>query len=248
MYMYPAGIDKNLIETIAESKKLVHYIDMPIQHINDKILRAMRRPDTKDNIRRLIEELRGVMPDIVLRTTLITGFPGETERQFAELLDFVKWAQFDALGCFKFYPETGTAAAEMPAQVPDEVKQQRLEELMLTQQQIAFAKNKDRIGSKLACLVDSVDNSTVKGRFYGQAPEIDSLCIIKGPASPKDRKAQNSRKRCVPKPGQFINTKVVGTQDYDLLVEWIYTLKGNKFRRKASSVRSPYDCGQRLGL
>jgi len=147
------------------------------------------------------------MPDIVLRTTMIVGFPGETDRQFEELLEFVKWAKFDALGCFKFYPESGTAAAELPGQVPDEIKQQRLDELMLTQQKIAFAKNKKRIGSNLTCLVDSVDTEGFgQGRYYGQAPDIDSICIIKN---------------CSAEPGQFISTKVIGTQDYDLLVEQI---------------------------
>ncbi len=207
MYLYPAGIDDKLIETIAESEKIVRYLDIPIQHVNNKILKAMHRPDTKDQLRRLIGKLRCAMPEIALRTTIIVGFPGESDRQFAELLDFVKWAQFDALGCFKFYAESGTAAAQMPGQVPEKVKQQRLEELMLTQQKIAFAKNKNRIGSKLTCLVDSVDSNKLgRGRFYGQAPDIDSVCIIK---------------KCSAKPGEFINTKVVGTKDYDLLVEQI---------------------------
>jgi ribosomal protein S12 methylthiotransferase len=147
------------------------------------------------------------MPDIVLRTTLIVGFPGETDRQFEELLDFLKWARFDALGCFKFYPESGTSAAELPGQVPDKIKQQRLDELMVAQQEIAFAANKDRIGASLSSLVDSVDSEGFgRGRFYGQAPDIDSVCIIK---------------RCSAKPGQFISAKVIGTQDYDLLVEQI---------------------------
>jgi ribosomal protein S12 methylthiotransferase len=134
MYLYPAGIDDKLIETIAESEKIVRYLDIPIQHVNNKILKAMRRPDTKDQLQRLIEKLRCAMPDIALRTTIIVGFPGENDRHFAELLDFVKWAQFDALGCFKFYAESGTTAAQMPGQVPEKVKQQRLEELMLSQQ------------------------------------------------------------------------------------------------------------------
>jgi ribosomal protein S12 methylthiotransferase len=205
MYLYAAGIDEKLIETVAESEKIVHYLDIPIQHVNDRILKAMRRPDTKDRLRRLIENLRSAMSDIVLRTTLIVGFPGETDRQFNELVDFVKWAEFDALGCFKFYPESGTDAAKMPAQVPDKIKQQRLEELMLTQQEIAFAGNKGRIGTRLTCLVDSVDTGGLGcGRFYGQAPDIDSVCIIKD---------------CAAKPGQFIETTVVGTRDYDLLVD-----------------------------
>ncbi len=207
MYLYPAGIDDKLIETIAESEKAVHYLDIPIQHVNNKILKAMRRPDTKDQLKRLIEKLRCAMPDIAMRTTIIVGFPGESDRHFAELLDFIKWAQFDALGCFKFYAETGTVAAQMPGQVPEKVKQQRLEELMLNQQKIAFAKNKNRIGSKITCLVDSVNSDKLsRGRFYAQAPDIDSVCIIK---------------KCSAKPGEFINTKVVGTKDYDLLVEQI---------------------------
>jgi len=208
MYLYPAGIDKVLIETIARSEKIVHYLDIPVQHINSQILKSMLRPGTKKQLRRLIGNLRETMSDIVLRTTLIVGFPGETDRQFNELLDFVEWAQFDALGCFKFYPESGTAAAEMPNQVPDEVKRQRLEELMLEQQKIAFAKNKSRIGSRLTCLVDSVDcgasESVGTGRFYGQAPDIDSVCIISD---------------CSAKAGRFVNTRVFDTRDYDLLVE-----------------------------
>jgi ribosomal protein S12 methylthiotransferase len=207
MYLYPAGIDNELIETLAESKKVVHYLDIPLQHVNDDILKSMRRPDKKDDLQRLIEDLRLAMPDIVLRTTMIVGFPGETDRQFEELLDFVKWARFDALGCFKFYPESGTSAAELPGQIPDHIKQQRLDELMLTQQKIAFSRNKERIGSVLTCLVDSVDTKGLAtGRFYGQAPDIDSVCIIKN---------------CSAKPGQFISAKVIGTQYYDLLVEQI---------------------------
>jgi ribosomal protein S12 methylthiotransferase len=207
MYLYPTGINNGLIQTIAESDRVVHYLDVPLQHVNNEILKSMRRPDTKDNLRRLIEKLRLAMSDIVLRTTLIVGFPGETDGQFEELLDFVKWARFDALGCFKFYRESGTAAAKLPGQVPDEVKQQRLDELMLTQQKIAFAANKERIGGRITCLVDSIDpNGLGKGRYYGQAPDIDGLCIIE---------------KCSARPGQFIDTKVVGAKGYDLVVQEI---------------------------
>jgi ribosomal protein S12 methylthiotransferase len=207
MYLWPAGINEKLIETIARSKKTVHYLDIPLQHINNKILRAMRRPDTKDRLQKLIEKLRAAMPDIVLRTTLIVGLPGETDEQFIELLDFVKWAKFDALGCFKFYPESGTAAADMPQQVPDEIKQQRVEKLMLTQQKIAFSKNKNKISSELICLIDTVDKKdTGRGRYFGQAPEIDSVCMIKN---------------CSAKPGELLETRVVGTKGYDLLVRKI---------------------------
>ena len=207
MYLWPAGIDYQLIDTIAASKKILHYLDIPIQHVNNKILKAMRRPDTKDHLRRLIEKLRGAIPDIVLRTTLIVGFPGETDKQFAELLDFIKWAEFDALGCFQFYAESGTAAAAMPRQVPQPIKEQRLEELMLTQQKIVFAKNKNRIGQKLLCLVDSVEDKGIgRARFYGQAPKVDSICIIKN---------------CSATAGEFISTEVVDTKGYDLMVRQI---------------------------
>lgn len=207
IYLYPAGITDRLIETIAKSEKIVHYVDMPIQHINDKILKGMHRPDTRKRICSLVEKLRNALPDIVLRTTIMVGFPGETDRQFTELLKFVKWAEFDALGCFTFFAETGTPAAQIPGQLPDKIKQQRLEQVMLTQQKIAFAKNKKRIGAKLTCLLDSVDKKgTGYGRFYGQAPDVDSVCIIKN---------------CSAKPGEFIRAKVVGAREYDLLAEQI---------------------------
>ena len=207
MYLYPTGIDAELIETIAKSEKIVRYLDVPLQHVNDQILKSMRRPDTKDKLQCLIEDLRLAMPDIMLRTTLIVGFPGETDWQFEELMNFVKWARFDALGCFKFYPESGTSAAELPGQVPDKVKQKRLDELMEAQQKIAFAANEDRIDGSLRCLVDSVDPDGLgMGRYYGQAPDIDSVCVIK---------------HCSAKQGQLIEVKVVGTQDYDLLVKQI---------------------------
>ncbi|MHC4370724.1 MAG: MiaB/RimO family radical SAM methylthiotransferase, partial [Planctomycetota bacterium] len=207
MYLYPTGIDEQLIETIAASDRIVRYLDIPLQHVSAGILKSMRRPDTPDAIRRLIENLRSEMPDIVLRTTLMVGFPGETDRDFDELVEFVKWARFDALGCFEFYPESGTRAAEMPDQVADQVKQQRLDELMLTQQQIAFAKNEDRVGCKLKCLVDSVDEQGVgRGRFYGQAPDIDSICIMEN---------------CSAAPGQLVDVTVLAAVDYDLIVEQI---------------------------
>jgi ribosomal protein S12 methylthiotransferase len=167
----------------------------------------MRRPDKSEQMRALIEKLRQAMNDIVLRTTFIVGFPGETDGQFEELLNFVKWAKFDALGCFKYYPEEGTAAAAMPNQVPENIKEQRVKKLMLAQQKIAFEKNESRIGQNLACLVDSIEaNKKAKGRFYGQAPEIDSICIINN---------------CTAKDGQFIKTKVSGSREYDLVVEYI---------------------------
>ncbi len=207
LYAYPAGVTDRLIEAIGQSEKIVHYLDLPMQHVSDVVLRAMRRPDTRDRLQKRIEKLRSAMSDIVLRTTLIVGFPGETDEDFAELIDFVKWARFEALGAFPFYPEVGTPAAEMSDQVPEELKQERLEELMLTQQEIAFAANRRRVGSRLTCLVDSLDSrGQGLARFYGQAPDIDSLCIVSG---------------CSAAPGQFITAEVTGTQDYDLLLEQV---------------------------
>jgi ribosomal protein S12 methylthiotransferase len=205
MYLYPAGIDEPLIETMAQSKKVVHYVDMPMQHVNNTILKNMHRVDTREHMQRLIEKLRGAMPDAVLRTTIIVGFPGETDEQFEELLEFIKWAKFDALGCFTFFAEKDTTAAVMQDQVPEEVKQQRVDRLMQTQQKIAFAANQKRIGTTLACLVDSVDeHKTGEGRFYGQAPHIDSICVIN---------------KCTAKPGEFIKTRVTDVNGYDLIVE-----------------------------
>jgi len=224
LYAYPTGISDGLIERIAGSAKIVHYLDLPLQHAHDRILQAMRRPDTREDLCRLIERLRAAMSDIVLRTTLIVGFPGETQREFEELLDFVRWARFDALGAFTYFPEVGTPAAELPDQVPDKVKQARLEELMLTQQEIAFARNRQRLGSRLTCLVDEPARETKgrgrrrqsarrhppaamgRGRFYGQAPDIDSVCLLRRGAAPA---------------GRFADVRVVGTEGYDLVVEQI---------------------------
>jgi len=203
MYLHPDGIDDVLIETIAGCEKVVHYIDMPVQHINNHILRAMRRGRTKVKIIKLIEKLRRAMPDVALRTTLIVGFPAESDEQFEELLDFVRTVKFDALGCFPFYAEEGTPAAKMPGQVREAVKNERVERLMLTQQEIAFEKGRERIGHELLCLIDQVgDGRLGRGRFYGQAPEIDSVCYIRD---------------CSAKPGQLVKVKVTGSQDYDLL-------------------------------
>ncbi len=209
MYLYPAGIDDNLIEAIAKSEKILNYIDMPIQHINNDILKAMNRADTKEKNQKLIEKLRSRLAGVVLRTTVIAGFPGESDAQFAELVDFLKWAGFDALGCFEFYPEASTTAAELPNQIPQKIKKQRAEKIMLTQQKIAFEKNTEKIGQKTLCLIDSTDSNNRRqalGRYYGQAPHIDSVCILENCSAP---------------PGQFIDAEIVGSDDYDLIAKQI---------------------------
>ena len=205
MYLNPSGIDDYLIEAIVKSRKVVHYIDMPIQHINNEILKTMYRPDAKEKIIALIEKLRKNIPDVVLRTTVIVGFPGETEEQFTELVDFVKQVRFDALGCFIFWPEDGTKAAHLPGQIPQEIKENRRQQLMLCQQQIAFEKNKTRQGQVIECLIDeNRPGRLAVGRFYGQAPHIDSVCFVNN---------------CTDKAGNFIKAKITGFKDYDLLAE-----------------------------
>lgn len=203
MYLYPSGINEELISAIADSEKVVHYADIPVQHINDEVLKAMRRSHTKAGTMELIEKLRRSIPDIVLRTTVIAGFPGETEAQFNELLDFVRWAEFDALGCFPFFPEPGTEAATLGNQLQDNIRQKRTDKVMRTQQPIAFKNVKQHIGSRFKVLVDETTNAGAVGRFYGQAPHIDSVCLL-------DSKSV--------KTGQFVDVEVVGSQEYDLIV------------------------------
>ena len=158
MYLYPTLMSDGLIQTITDCEKVVKYLDIPVQHVSSEILKSMRRGGDKERIRRLIEKLRADIPGLVLRTTVIVGYPGETDGQFSELLDFVKWAKFDALGCFMYYPEAGTPAAELPGQLPGEIKRQRYEELMTAQQEIVFAQMRQQLGRELLCLVDEVDS------------------------------------------------------------------------------------------
>lgn len=204
MYLYPAGIDESLIQAVAESKKVVHYIDMPVQHINNDILKSMRRADTRAHTLRLIEDLRTAMPDVVLRTTLIVGYPGETDARFAELLDFVKWAQFDALGCFPFFPELDTPAAKLPNQLPNAVKNERVDELMSLQQEVVFDKMDVQVGRQRTVLVDEQLDDHAIGRYYGQAPHIDSVCRIRN---------------CTAHTGRFITVEITGRDGYDFLAE-----------------------------
>lgn len=206
MYLYPSGIDEPLLEAMAKSKKVVHYADIPVQHINNRILKCMRRADTKEKNLHLIERLREQMPDVVLRTTLIVGYPGETEAEFEELLEFIHWAEFDAMGCFPFFAEPGTPAAELKDQLPDDIKHQRVDRLMQAQQKIVFKKMHGWLDKELTVLVDDNDSDRSAGRHYGQAPHIDSLCLIERSNDP---------------PGTFIQARVTGRDGYDLEVEKI---------------------------
>jgi len=203
LYAYPQPFPDALIEAIAEGERIVPYVDVPLQHIADPILQRMRRGVRRKSIESLLDRLRRRLPGAVIRTTFIVGFPGETDAHFEQLLNFVRGFRFDALGVFAFSAEPGTEAARLEGQVPEAVKAQRLDRLMSAQQEIAFAANREKVGRKLNVLVDGIDEGGLcVGRYYGQAPEIDSRCFLTEP-----RPA-----------GVFVPGRVVDWQEYDLLV------------------------------
>ena len=205
MYTYPQRFTDELVEVFGECDHVVPYVDIPLQHISDLILRRMGRGVKRKDIESLLRILRGIRNTagaMVLRTTLMVGFPGEADRQFAELLEFVEEFKFDALGVFEFSAEPGTAAAKMPNQVSEAVKADRAEQIMLRQHKIASDANKEAIGRRLSILIDGEDSSgRCVGRYYGQAPGVDSVCVL------------TSRRQ----PGEFAEAQVVGYDDYDLI-------------------------------
>ncbi|MBI3753265.1 MAG: radical SAM protein, partial [Deltaproteobacteria bacterium] len=191
LYLYPIRITRNLIRLIRDEEKICKYIDMPIQHINNRILRAMNRSHTKTQIEDIIKMIRQEMPGAALRTSLIVGFPGETEEEFEELLDFVKETRFDRLGAFKYSQEEDTPAHKMKGQIPENVKKDRLKKIMKAQAKIAKEKNRSLMGSMQRVLVEGLSDETeflLKGRATAQAPDnIDGVTYInKGMASPGD--------------------------------------------------------------
>lgn len=206
LYTYPRRFDDELIDTIASLDRVLPYIDMPLQHISTGILRRMGRGVSREQTETLLGKLRGRIPGLAIRTSFITGFPGETDAEFQELLDFVWEFQFDALGVFEYSPEPGTPAAEMPSPVPVNIAARRAEAIMDAQRQIVTAVNQSLAEDHqpLEVLVDGLDpQGRCVGRYYGQAPDIDGLCIFTEPQEP----------------GEFISTTVVGSDEYDLIVE-----------------------------
>jgi ribosomal protein S12 methylthiotransferase len=204
LYAYPLRFTDALIDRIATAEHVVPYVDVPIQHVSDRILKAMRRGVSRKDIEVLLEKLRRRIGGLVLRTTLIVGFPGEGDEEFRELLEFVRDFGFDALGVFEFSPEEGTAAAEMPGQLSSEAKAERREALMLVQQERAFAANRARVGESLAVLVDGTDvRARCVARHCGQAPEIDGSCLLTAPRAA----------------GTFAAGSVVDWDGYDLIVQ-----------------------------
>ena len=205
LYCYPEEIYDELIETIRDEKKICHYLDIPIQHASDRILKRMGRRTSKQELIDIVGKLRKEIPAIVWRTTLITGFPGETEEDHEELKEFVDEMEFDRLGVFTYSPEENTPAAEMADQVPEEVKEERRDELMELQQEISYDKGQDRIGQELLVMIEGkvADESAYIGRTYGDAPKVDGYIFV-----------QTGELLMT---GDFAKVRVTGAFEYDLI-------------------------------
>ena len=207
LYCYPEEITDELIQVMKEESKICHYLDLPIQHASDGILKRMGRRTSKAQLIEIIEKLRREIPDITLRTTLITGFPGETEEQHEELMDFVDQMEFDRLGVFTYSPEEDTPAATMPDQIEESVKEDRQAELMELQQDIAFEQAEDMIGREVLVMIEGkiADENAYVGRTYKDAPNVDGLIFVN-----TDEELMS---------GDFARVKVTGALEYDLIGE-----------------------------
>lgn len=209
LYCYPEEITEELIQTMKEEPKICHYLDLPIQHASDAILKKMGRRTSKAQLIETIEKLRAAMPDIALRTTLITGFPGETQEDHEELMDFIDRMEFERLGVFTYSPEEDTPAAKMDGQIDEEVKEERQAELMELQQDIVFEQAEDMIGRELLVMIEGkvADENAYVGRTYRDAPNVDGLIFVN-----TDEELMS---------GDFAKVKVTGAMEYDLIGELI---------------------------
>jgi len=206
LYAHPAHLSDSLIEVMAETPKVCRYVDLPLQHLDDEILRRMGRGVTQAETLTLIEKLRSRMPDVTIRTTFIVGFPGETEAQFEELLSLVAALRFDHVGAFAYSREAGTPAADFSGQVPEQEKLRRAEALMLQQQAVIFERNRSRIGERVEVLVDGAaeEDDLWVARTRGQAPDVDSVTWV----AAQDLSA-----------GRFVDVTIVDVDGYDLVAE-----------------------------
>ena len=205
MYAYPGHVSPRLINVMASDPRLCRYLDLPLQHAHTDTLRRMRRPASAKRTRQLIADLRAAMPDVALRTSFIVGYPGETEREFEALADFVAETRFDRVGVFVYSPEEGTPAAELPDPVPEEVKAERYDRLMVLQQEISFEINQSQVGRSLDVLVEGQGDGLSVGRSYRDAPEIDGMVLIPGDAPL----------------GEIVSVRITGAMEYDLVGEVI---------------------------
>lgn len=207
LYCYPEEIYPELIQTMKEEPKICHYLDLPIQHCSDRILKRMGRRTTKQELVDIVETLRREIPDIILRTTLITGFPGETQEDHEELMEFIDTMEFDRLGVFTYSPEEDTPAAIMPDQIDEEVKLDRQAELMELQQEISLDKGNDKIGSVVEVMIEGkvADENAYVARTYGDAPNVDGYIFV------------NTGMELMS--GDFARVHVTGALEYDLIGE-----------------------------
>lgn len=203
LYCYPDTTDDELLETIAHTPKVCAYLDLPLQHINDRLLKKMNRRGSSDWIKSRIEKCRQL--GITLRTTMIVGFPGETEEEFQELMDFVRWARFDRLGAFAYSPEEDTPAAVMPGQIDQETKYRRLDQLMMLQQEISMEINESRVGEECTVLCEGWEDGLYYGRSPKEAPESDGNIRFTA-----QREIQ---------PGEYVKVKILSAEAYDLYGE-----------------------------
>jgi ribosomal protein S12 methylthiotransferase len=209
LYCYPEEIYPELIETIKNEKKVCHYLDMPIQHASDAILKRMGRRTTKAQLKETVSLLRKEIPDIVLRTTLIAGFPGETQEQHEELMEFVDEMEFERLGVFAYSPEENTPAASMPDQIPEEIKEERRDAILELQQEIAFDKAADMVGRTLYAMIEGkvADEPAYVARTYADSPDIDGYVFV------------NTGEMLMS--GDFVKVKITGSAEYDLIGELV---------------------------
>ncbi|MCM8794813.1 MAG: 30S ribosomal protein S12 methylthiotransferase RimO [Candidatus Omnitrophica bacterium] len=208
LYAHPAHVTDELIRAIRDVSSVAHYIDVPIQHINDGILSRMRRETNGRNIRRMIDRFRRQIPDIAIRTTFIAGFPGETQADVDELAAFMKEVRFERVGIFPYSPEPKTPSEKMAGQIPEDIKKERLNRLMLLQQEISQEINRSWIGREVEVLIDEPDASDPKtyiGRTYADAPEVDGQVFVKSAGYLK--------------PGRFVRARVTDSYEYDLVAE-----------------------------
>lgn len=206
-YLHPTAITDALLETVAALAPVVPYFDLPLQHADQAVLRAMRRPGDADQYLALIERIRSAVPEAALRTTFIVGHPGETDAAFSRLLEFVGQVRFDRLSAFRYWPEEGTASAQLPDQVPVQVAEERLDELMAVQQEISLQLNRSLVGRRLRVLVEGMDadSGLPAGRSYRDAPEVDGQVLLRLPAGVQ-----------LPA-GQFVEAIIEEALDHDLI-------------------------------
>ncbi len=205
MYLYPDGITPEMVQVIKNSDKIVKYFDMPLQHINDDVLKSMNRKMTRDEIETALMNIREHIPEAVIRTQFIVGFPGETEQQFEELLNFIADQKFDRVGCFKYSPEENTPGGKMANQISDEVKQFRHDAVMEVQQNISRDKHEAFVGKTIEVLIEGFSEETdllLQGRFWGQAPDIDGVVLV------NDGEAQV---------GDMVKVHITESMEYDLI-------------------------------